>query len=275
MILIDKNIKNLIKKGALIIDGYDENNVGSISYDLTISKIIIPDSEDKEIDTYEIAPNETVYIKSKEKLKIPNNIMGTIAEKNSVMRMGLEVSGPHYQPGHETYSFLRIHNISHNIIVLKKGKKIAQIIFEQLNEVPEVPYDKNPNASFNNEVKYLGFGKYKDEYSKDIARFNKVKEDIENKEGQIYSNILTFMGIFVSIFSFLTLNYDGFIKKDFPIDYILKLNLSLGFVITLFMGLILIFINKRKGKLYSWFIGIFTIILIILLFINIYWVLCK
>ncbi|MBP1889857.1 deoxycytidine triphosphate deaminase [Clostridium moniliforme] len=275
MILIDKQIKKLIKDKELIIDGYDENNVGAISYDLTIDKIIIPDSKNKEINSYDMAPNETVYIRTKEKLKIPYNLMGTIAEKNSVMRMGLEVSGPRYQPGHETYSFLRIHNISHNIIVLKEGKKIAQIIFEQLDGNPEVPYNKNKNASFNNEVKYLGFGKYKDEYSKDIVRYNKVKENLENKESQIYANILTFMGIFVAIFSILTLNYDGFIKKEFPIDYIIKLNLSVGFVITLFMGLILIFINKRKAKMYKFFVATFIIILIILLGINIYWVFKK
>ena len=89
---------------------------------------------------YELNPGETIFIKSQEKLSIPDNILGRIAEKNSRMRQGLVVSGPHYQPGHKTYAFLRVTNISKNIITLSRGNKIAQIIFEQLTGKPDVPY---------------------------------------------------------------------------------------------------------------------------------------
>ena len=40
-----------------------------------------------------------------------HNILRWIAEKNSRMRQGLAVSGPHYQLGHKTYAFLRVTNI--------------------------------------------------------------------------------------------------------------------------------------------------------------------
>lgn len=221
MILVDKNIKDLVANGELIIEGYDKSNVNCISYDLTIGCILIPTEDEidgnidvEEVDEYTLKPNEYIMIKTIEKLKLPPNILGRIADKNSVMRMGISVAGPHYQPGHETYSFLKIYNQSYTKVKLKKGFKIAQIIFEELKEEPEVPYNLNNRASFNNEITYKGYGKYKDKYAKNIERFENIQKNIENKESTIYSNILTFMGIFVSIFSLLTINFQSLIEKN-------------------------------------------------------------
>ena len=80
------------------------------------------------------------------------------------MREGLVVAGPHYLPGHNTYAFLRVGNISENVIKLEKGTKIAQVMFEQLPDIPDMPYDKQPGASFQNEEKYRGLGNYKEKY---------------------------------------------------------------------------------------------------------------
>ena len=80
------------------------------------------------------------------------------------MRQGLVVAGPYYQPGHNTYAFLRVGNISENVIKLEKGTNIAQVMFEQLSDIPDMPYDKQPSASFQNEDKYRGLGNYKEEY---------------------------------------------------------------------------------------------------------------
>ena len=97
-------------------------------------------NDDKENVHYDLKPGETVFVKTKEKLALPLNILGRIAEKNSRMRQGLKVDGPHYQPGHVTFAFLRVQNISVNTIELSAGMKIAQIIFEELTGTPEVPY---------------------------------------------------------------------------------------------------------------------------------------
>ena len=70
--------------------------------------------------------------------------------------MEIEVCGPHYQPGHITRAFLRVHNITCDKIKIKKDQKIAQIIFEQLNGESDVAY--------NNELTYAGFEKYSNSY---------------------------------------------------------------------------------------------------------------
>ena len=168
MILVDKNIKALVANGTLIISGYKEENVNGFSYDLTADVII--DVNSGELTEYRLQPGETVFVRSKEQLSIPVNVMGRVAEKNSRMRQGLQVDGPHYQPGHVTYAFLRVRNISTDIIVLSQGMKIAQIMFEELKEVPDVPYSSQENASFQNEKKYVGLGNYQEEYAKQSQR---------------------------------------------------------------------------------------------------------
>ena len=155
MVLVDRDIKTLVQNGLLISGNYKPENLGCVSYDLTIDNII---AEDNITDEYIIKPKEFVIVKTNEELNIPVNIIGKIEEKNSLLRLGLFVSGPVYQPGHKTYSFLRVYNLSNTEITLKKDFKIAQIIFEELTEIPEETYDKKKNASFNNESKYIGYG---------------------------------------------------------------------------------------------------------------------
>lgn len=162
MILVDKQIRDLVKNEMLIVYGYKEENLNCVSYDLTIDKII----SSKESDEYLIKPGEFVMVKTNEELKIPNNMVGHIKEKNSLLRIGLMVTGPMYQPGHQTYGYFRVYNMSQNKIMLSQNFKIAQIVFEVLGEVPEVTYNQNQNSSFNNEKKYLGCGKYTENYKK-------------------------------------------------------------------------------------------------------------
>lgn len=169
MILVDKEIKELVKKNQLIVENFDFNNLGSVSYDLEIDKIIVfTDGCKSECAEYELCSGEYVIVKTREKLQMPYDLLGRIEEKNSIIRMGLVVSGPCYQPGHETYVFLRVVNISKQKILLEKGFRIAQIMFEKLSVAPEVAYDKRDTASFNNELEYRGFGKYEQDYNRKI-----------------------------------------------------------------------------------------------------------
>lgn len=167
MILVDKNIRKLVEKGMLIVSNYKPENLGCVSYDLTISDIIIDDKECKE---YVLKPQEFVMIKTNEEIKIPTNMVGKVGEKNSLLRLGLFVSAPIYHPGHQTYIFLRVVNMSNKEIKLQENFKIAQIFFETLTEEPDEPYNKKANASFNNENKYVRYGKYEDTYKKIVRK---------------------------------------------------------------------------------------------------------
>jgi deoxycytidine triphosphate deaminase len=182
MILVDKEIRELTANNQLISDGFNINNLNGVSYDLTLDHIL--DESGNKHEKYDLSPGETVFIRTKEQLSIPKNILGRIAEKNSRMRQGLKVDGPHYQPGHVTYAYLRVQNISHQIIELSSGIKIAQIFFEQLSQVPDSTYDLQPNASFQNETSYRGLGNYKAEYEQ------QTKQYIEQDRFKNSSNII-------------------------------------------------------------------------------------
>lgn len=247
MILVDKDIKKYVAERQLILTGYLEDNLNGMSYDLTMD--VACDQAGNEHKKYELRPGETVFIKTHEKLSIPNNVLGQIAEKNSRMRQGLKVDGPHYQPGHVTYAFLRIQNISVNTITLESGMRVAQIIFEQLTQVPDMPYSTQRGASFQDEVQYRGLGNYKDEYERQTKKeVKQAKEDIEGMSQKIYANVLTLMGILVAVFALLSINYQAFTQAVIDSKYIIVMNLTLTLCIVVMMGLILVFINKAKNK---------------------------
>ena len=84
MILVDKDIKEYVARKELIISGYNETNINGVSYDLTMDVAYNSDGGENRI--YELAPGEVVFIKTQEKISIPNNILGRVGEKNSRMR---------------------------------------------------------------------------------------------------------------------------------------------------------------------------------------------
>ncbi len=260
MILVDKDILNLVHSNKLIVSNFDKKNLGGVSYDLTLDKIVgLGDNETKQVTTYELNPGEAVFIKTKEMLHMPEKLLGRIAQKNSRMRMGLYVDGPHYHPGHKTYVYLRVQNLSSNCITIERGDKIAQIFFEELNGEPNQLYGK-VNDAFVDEIDFKGLSSYKSEYRKHIKKIEKVKENIEEKETQIYANVLTLMGIIAAVFSLITINFQAFSKVTVDLKFVLLMNLSLVFSISVFFGLLYIITRKHKG----WVFGLIYIIILLL-----------
>lgn len=149
MVLVDKQIRDLAENNGLI-NNFNKDNLSSISYDITIDKFIL-DDEEKECKEYLIEPNHYIFVKTRESLQMPNHLCCKVIEKNSLMRKGLKVDGPLYQPGHQTNIYIRVSNISNQNILLNKNDKIAQLIFLQLSEIPETTYDKQRDNHYNNE----------------------------------------------------------------------------------------------------------------------------
>lgn len=152
MILIDKEIREFVNDDGLI-GNYNEERLNSISYDVIIDKFIFDDIElDK--DEYLLSVKDYVYIKTVESLNMRKDLCCRVIEKNSLMRKGLKVDGPMYQPGHKTNVFLRVKNISNHDIVLNKGMAIAQLVFLKLDDIPDKTYDMQSDAKYNGEDKF-------------------------------------------------------------------------------------------------------------------------
>lgn len=272
MFIVDSQIKKMCGEGKLIVKNYSADNVGTISYDLRIESIIFSASdkaENTEYTSFELYPQQTVFVSTMEVVCIPDNYIGIVSEKNSVMRQGLMTAAPYYQPGHTTKCYIRVTNLSSDIITLHSGKEIAQILFCELSDVPEVPYNHNESASYNDEMKFKGLGNYESEYKKELKKIEKTGNDLDNKVSNIYANVLTFMSIIAAIFSLLTINFEAYRSgaESFSRLNVFSLNLSMAFIISVLMGIILFFINTKK----KWYVYLlYAIFVLVLLALNIY-----
>ena len=108
--LVDKQIK---ERGEALIFPFEESHTKSISYDLDIDGYINKDGSLSR-ERMCLQPGESVMIKTIQSLKMPTDLVGIIGERNSKIRQGLEVVGPHYFPGHTTAIYLDFPPISYN-----------------------------------------------------------------------------------------------------------------------------------------------------------------
>lgn len=271
MILVDKQIKTKIEVEKMICEGYKPENLHGISYDILIESIILPDKTDEskfiEKNTYNLRSGETVYIKSDIEINMPVDCVGKIVERNSVMRMGLEVSGPCYQPGHRTKIFLRIHNIVSKDIVIQKGQGIAQIMFEYLPIKPDKPYSKDIDNSYQNELNYIGVqGQWKNDWLGQLEKYNQKMEELDNTENRIYGNIITIMGVFLTMFSLITYNFST-IANNANFKNVLGIDFSLTLLMYILLGAIVLILNRRRE---TRFYVTYGLILLVLVGINIF-----
>ncbi len=264
MILVDKQIAAKVRNDELIVEGFKEENLHCISYDLTVETIICRDKKGRQIEkaAYSLMPGEFIYIETKEKLKIPKNIVGIVEERNSVMRMGLSVTGPCYQPGHVTKAFLRVLNISGSTIEITRGFSVAQILFEYLPVSPAVPYSMECQPAFQNENQFIGLGTYSRDYNKYIEEIEKKEEDLNKIEHRIYANSLTLMTILVSILGLLIFNFSA-LNESIDLLQIVRMNFSLGLTIDFLVGLVFFFIDEKRNAKTVVAFSVITVLLIL------------
>ena len=110
MILVDKDIIERSKE--IFINGYDEENVKPISYDIHIAEII---TEHGNVAEYDLKPQQAIMVKCIEEISVPTDLLIRVENKNSLIRKGITVVSPVYNPGHKTPIYIRVENISPDI----------------------------------------------------------------------------------------------------------------------------------------------------------------
>ena len=176
MILTDKKIRELAKKENMI-SPFDEASLQSESYDLSIGNEISEfkkpvrciDLEKEQDDLYEniditgeeyiIAPKQYILVSLKEKIHLPNNITAHIRPRTRFTRIGLVVSDQHCNSTYEGILRLGVFNATDYAIKIKPNASIAQIVFEELEEVPseEKLYKNKKNAAYQKEKEFRGY----------------------------------------------------------------------------------------------------------------------
>ncbi len=156
MILSDRSIKELIKRGRLVIEPYKEENVQASSIDLTLggellfyrSECIDLKSENMSVEKINI-PEEGILIPSKafllatteEYIKLPENITAFVEGRSSLGRLGLFIENAGWvDAGFEGQITLELYNANNCPIRIYKGIRICQIVLARLDKRAEKPY---------------------------------------------------------------------------------------------------------------------------------------
>ena len=86
MILVDKDIIDRSKE--IFINGYDEENVKPISYDIHIAEVI---TEHGNVDEYDLKPQQAIMVKCVEEISVPTDLLIRVENKNSFGRKSTNV----------------------------------------------------------------------------------------------------------------------------------------------------------------------------------------
>ena len=94
-----------------------------------------------------------------------------------------------------------------------------------------------------------------------MKEYKDAKEDLESLKEKIYGNVLTIMGVFVSIFTLVSVNIQAFARETISKNLIATVNLCLLTCIATLLGFVMLIVNKGKKK---WFNAVYTVFLILL-----------
>jgi dCTP deaminase len=197
MLITDKKIRELVKDRKLIAP-FSEDLLQSESYDVTIGNKVILFRKDKvhcldiakqsdidsiyqEIDIsengYVISPSEYILVQINEKIDLPDDISAHIRPKTRCTRLGLIVSGQHCNSSYAGTLRLGLFNATDYPIRIRQGYSIAQLVFEELNEVASDKklYRIKESAHYQNENGEFRGAKFDDVF------LEKVMGEILNK----------------------------------------------------------------------------------------------
>ncbi len=152
MVLTDREIHNWISKHDLI-ENHEPDCLTSIGYDLRADHFVSREALTSHVT---LKSGESVFVGTKENIKLPNDMIARLSLKNSRIRQGLSLDAPIYQPGHHTKIFFRLTNVSNDEIELREGDKYALIMFEKLSGPVDAPY----KGTFSGEMDFSGMGAY-------------------------------------------------------------------------------------------------------------------
>lgn len=149
MILSNECIQGRVESGGMI-SPFNIDQLNGASYDVRLNDSIIvmgdtslegrqPQKIPKE--GHPLMPGDFTLAATMEDFDLPNDITAQFALKSSGARRGLEHAMAGFcDPGWKGKLTLELKNIGHDIIVLKLGMRIGQMIFFQMTKHTTRPY---------------------------------------------------------------------------------------------------------------------------------------
>lgn len=201
-ILSEDELKKIITDAQLVEEGAEEN-VEGIKYDFRFGKKFLKayfsvsrdydQLQSNEVQHAIVEPGEVVFVMSKEKLILPNDIYIQLSPKRSLAHDGIELlGGLTVDPGYEGYLVFGLYNVSGTPFKLKPGIKLVGANFYRLFE-DEIPSSgvKKPKSiyDFPERLQEL-IGKYKPVNPQTISEeLKKLQTAFSDSQGKLNESI--------------------------------------------------------------------------------------
>jgi len=161
--LSDVDIKKAIKEGLIRIQPLEEDQIGPASVDLTLSgkwfvfkkrythttidlkKVCFKDAiRTIKSESMTLEPGAMCLGQTTEKITLASDMSGKFEGRSRYARMGLaiHVTSALIQPGSSNHQILEIVNLSPNKLVIHKGMRVSQVVFNRLESPTSRPYRK-------------------------------------------------------------------------------------------------------------------------------------
>ena len=162
MILSDRDIREQIEAGRIVIDPFSPDAIQPSSVDLHLDSrfrvfrnnrypyIDVRQEQPDLTELLEISgdepfvlhPGEFVLGSTLERVALPDDLVSRLEGKSSLGRLGLLIhsTAGYVDPGWDGNLTLELSNVANLPIALYQGMKIGQISFQRLSSPVEVPY---------------------------------------------------------------------------------------------------------------------------------------
>lgn len=202
-ILSDIKILEKIYDKSLVIEPFVYSHLQPASIDLTLSNnlqvpvrdcAITINPYDKEkiqslfkrhtVEDFNLCPGDFVIGQINEKITIPPDCNGHIQNRNSIIRLGIDVGLSSFiNPGYSGQLPIVIKNIGNFKIQLTSGMRICQLVIKRVEPMPSHDYSSKSDAKYQNEADITLSKMYQE---KEFLEFMKTHEkkfsEINNKD---------------------------------------------------------------------------------------------
>ena len=139
-VLSDSSIISMIESGSLLTGDVDRKGITPNGDDLRIAIARLEGGKDCE--DILIPPKTGFLVSSLERIELPPHISASIWIRSSYARRGIIGSFGYVDAGFHGNLTLSFYNSSNNSIQFKKGDRIAQIVFNIMDQSVEKTYDQ-------------------------------------------------------------------------------------------------------------------------------------
>lgn len=140
MILSAQTIRRLCAMGQLVAPFHERTVQNGKSFGLSACGYDVRVDLKNHAEEYAIMPGEFLLACTYEHFSMPTDVVGRVHDKSSWARKGLAVQNTVIEPGWKGYLTLELTNHGSEVLVIRAGDPIAQILFERLDEPTHQAY---------------------------------------------------------------------------------------------------------------------------------------